>query len=171
MPGRRFSIRYWPDASVNAVRTFSISSGLAASTVTPGSTAPEASWTVPVIVACAYRAEGKSSTREIVTKVPRKPRMSRLLSAGTSLKGTGPLVRVRGRRFRWPTLDACGPACQEERLCRREGRAAYRGIPSTHAPNTPLIVLIVLGLNPWFLTLMQGRFVRCAHMCEYDSRT
>ena len=35
------------------MRTFSISAGLAASTVTPGSTAPEASRTTPAIEACA----------------------------------------------------------------------------------------------------------------------
>ncbi len=35
VPGRRFSIRYWPVLSVTAVRVFSMSAGLAASTVTP----------------------------------------------------------------------------------------------------------------------------------------
>ena len=48
-PGRRSTIWYWPAPSVTAERTFSISTGLAASTVTPGSTAPEASFTVPAI--------------------------------------------------------------------------------------------------------------------------
>ena len=43
-----------PGAVVTAVRTFSISAGLAASTVTPGSTAPDVSATVPAIDACAY---------------------------------------------------------------------------------------------------------------------
>src|SRR2546423_8715814 len=54
MPGRRFSTRYCPVPSVTAVRTFSISAGLDASTVTPGSTPPDRSLTVPAIVACAY---------------------------------------------------------------------------------------------------------------------
>src|SRR5476651_2140363 len=36
VPGRRFSIRYRPFASVVTERTFSIRAGLAASTVTPG---------------------------------------------------------------------------------------------------------------------------------------
>ena len=36
-------MRYWPDPSVVAERVFSINAALAASTVTPGSTAPEGS--------------------------------------------------------------------------------------------------------------------------------
>ena len=38
-----------PRSSVTTVRTFSMSSGLEASTVTPGSTAPVVSFTVPAI--------------------------------------------------------------------------------------------------------------------------
>jgi hypothetical protein len=38
-------MRYWPLPSVTTDRTFSISAGLDASTVTPGSTAPDASLT------------------------------------------------------------------------------------------------------------------------------
>jgi hypothetical protein len=53
VPGRTFSIRYCPVPSVTAERTFSISAGLAASTVTPGSTAPDVSLTMPAIEACA----------------------------------------------------------------------------------------------------------------------
>ena len=44
-PPRSCSSRYCPEPSVTTVRTFSISAGLDASTVTPGSTAPEASVT------------------------------------------------------------------------------------------------------------------------------
>ena len=47
VPGVRSWIRYRPVPSDTVVRTFSINAGLAASTVTPGSTAPEASRTVP----------------------------------------------------------------------------------------------------------------------------
>src|SRR2546422_11727036 len=43
-------ILYWPAPSVVADRTFSISAGLAASTVTPGRTAPDVSLTVPAMV-------------------------------------------------------------------------------------------------------------------------
>ena len=52
-PGRRFSTRYCPASSVTTERTFSISAGLATSTVTPGSTAPDVSRTTPVIDAWA----------------------------------------------------------------------------------------------------------------------
>jgi hypothetical protein len=59
-PGCRFSIRYWPLSSVTADRSFSISAGLAASTVTPGSTAPEVSRTAPAMDPCAYADAGAS---------------------------------------------------------------------------------------------------------------
>src|ERR1051326_6943442 len=57
-------MRYWPDPSVVAVRTFSMSAGLAASTVTPGSPAPDASLTTPEIEAplCAPAVAAVSST-------------------------------------------------------------------------------------------------------------
>src|SRR5262245_32752207 len=57
VPGRRSSIRYRPAPSVAVVRTFSISAGLEASTVTPGSTAPDESLTAPAIVACAHAVD------------------------------------------------------------------------------------------------------------------
>src|SRR6185436_17414850 len=54
------------DSSVVAVRVFSISAGLEASTVTPGSTPPDASRTVPVRVACANTVAGsKRSTSNV----------------------------------------------------------------------------------------------------------
>ena len=52
-PGRRSMMRYWPAPSVTTVRTFSMSAGLAASTVTPGNTAPDVSLTTPAMDACA----------------------------------------------------------------------------------------------------------------------
>jgi hypothetical protein len=54
-------MRNWPVLSVTALRTFSISASLAASTVTPGRTAPEASRTTPLMVACALASAGASS--------------------------------------------------------------------------------------------------------------
>ena len=75
------------DDAVNARRrrsrrcgTFSISAGLAASTVTPGSTAPDASRTVPVRVPCAsgerrqqQRGSNDNRTRLQSTHVRRSP--------------------------------------------------------------------------------------------------
>src|SRR5918995_6916870 len=54
-------IWYLPLPSVTAVRTFSIKAGLEASTVTPGSTAPDASCTAPAIEAWADAMAGKST--------------------------------------------------------------------------------------------------------------
>src|SRR5687768_15492806 len=53
--------RYCPPPSVTAARTFSISAGLDASTLTPGSTAPEVSRTVPVMTAWAIANCGRTN--------------------------------------------------------------------------------------------------------------
>ena len=53
VPGSRSTMRYCPEPSVTAERTFSIRTGLDASTVTPGSTPPDVSLTTPVIDAWA----------------------------------------------------------------------------------------------------------------------
>src|SRR3954468_9986419 len=56
-------ILYCPSPSVTTVRDFSISAGLAASTETPGSTAPDASRTSParpLAPVCALAAAGNS---------------------------------------------------------------------------------------------------------------
>ena len=58
VPGFRPVMRYWPALSVTAVRTFSMRAGLDASTVTPGSTPPDSSLTVPVRVPCADAKDG-----------------------------------------------------------------------------------------------------------------
>src|SRR5688572_27031475 len=55
-------MRYWPVPSVTTERTFSINAGLEASTVTPGSTAPDASRTVPVNVPWANAEAGSRIT-------------------------------------------------------------------------------------------------------------
>src|SRR5688500_7930137 len=61
-------IRNSPLPSVTAVRTFSISAGLAASTVTPGSTAPDVSLTTPAMVPevadCANAAFDRGAKRD-----------------------------------------------------------------------------------------------------------
>jgi hypothetical protein len=77
-PGRKSTMRYWPFASVSAVRTFSISTSLLASTVTPGSTAPEVSLTTPAIEDWAY-AEDDARRNPKVTRINGDLRMSRLL--------------------------------------------------------------------------------------------
>src|SRR5690349_2540411 len=60
-------MRYWPVLSVTTDRTRSIKAGLAASTVTPGSTDPDVSRAVPVMVACADAMAGirRSSRKQV----------------------------------------------------------------------------------------------------------
>ena len=75
-PARRSTMRYDPSALVTAVRVFSMSDGLEASTVTPGRTAPEASLTTPVRLACARATDGTSSSNPIITHTARHERMN-----------------------------------------------------------------------------------------------
>src|SRR5437763_4733952 len=56
LPGSRSGIRYCPVESVTAARVFSSSTALAASTVTPGNTAPDESLTTPASAVWAYAA-------------------------------------------------------------------------------------------------------------------
>src|SRR5918993_2942735 len=85
-------MRYCPFSSVVAVRTFSIKSGLVASTVTPGRTAPLVSFTMPVIVAWA------KATDDVSTIDPTRTRHAAVtLRMGTPLSiwylsGTRPFI-------------------------------------------------------------------------------
>src|SRR5262245_23654908 len=54
-------MRYRPALSVTVLRTFSINAGLAASTDTPGSTAPDESFTIPAMIACAQAVDCTAS--------------------------------------------------------------------------------------------------------------
>ncbi len=54
-------MRYCPRPSLTAVRTRSMRAGLAASTVAPGSTAPEESRTVPANVAWPWASDGTTA--------------------------------------------------------------------------------------------------------------
>src|SRR5262245_33142351 len=62
VPGLRSTILYCPEPSVSTARVFSISTSLDASTVTPGSTAPDASFTTPAIALWADAMAGSSTT-------------------------------------------------------------------------------------------------------------
>ena len=89
-------MRYWPPPSVTTVRTFSMSAGLAASTVTPGSTAPDASRTTPAIDAWAKRGGGSQNQQDHGDE-----------RAADDLTWHGPLLgRHRQRRRRERTLKA-----------------------------------------------------------------
>src|SRR5262245_55974789 len=59
-------MRYCPPASVTPVRTLVMSAGLDASTVTPGSTAPDVSRTVPARL-CAATRVGSATSAVIAT--------------------------------------------------------------------------------------------------------
>src|SRR5882672_1627797 len=72
-------MRYWPEPSVTAERVFSMSAGLEASTVTPGRTAPDASFTVPVMEAWANAAAGTSTSSASAAKPTCNLRMHYLL--------------------------------------------------------------------------------------------
>ena len=68
VPGLRSTMRYVPSAPVTSLLLPSMSTGLATSTVTPGSTAPLVSLTVPVNPLCAY-ASGEARTTRAQTRI------------------------------------------------------------------------------------------------------
>src|SRR5262249_10164340 len=70
VPGGRLMMRYWPLPSVTTERTFSMSTGLAASTVTPGSTAPDASFTTPAMVPSSCAVAGRANASIVTTQIP-----------------------------------------------------------------------------------------------------
>src|ERR1043166_2188844 len=80
-------MRYCPVESVTTERTFSINAGLDASTVTPGRTAPEESFTTPVIEACAKAIE------DIVTRT--------MTIAPIRIDGSVAVIIVRISSKRW----------------------------------------------------------------------
>ena len=91
-------MRYRPLSSVIADFTFSISTGLAASTVTPGITAPEVSFTVPVNTLCA-RASAGTRTRLASTKQERSyKKLTRHLFPQSADETRLPLRRLAARR-------------------------------------------------------------------------
>src|SRR5437762_3559905 len=91
---------YTPAPSVTTVRDFSISAGLEASTLTPGSTAPEASLTTPEILACpcAFAIVGTSTT-QTNTNATASRRMSDLLGCQIRpITGMRALLPIKNRR-------------------------------------------------------------------------
>src|SRR5439155_16944570 len=65
----RSMMAYRPSPSVTTDRLLSISTSLAASTVTPGSTAPEVSFTRPAIVLCADAPPGRNASRATTPRI------------------------------------------------------------------------------------------------------
>src|SRR5262245_48630090 len=95
------TIEYRPSPLVTTVRDFSMSSGLDASTVTPGSTAPEASRTAPAIVLCARTVAGARAI-DTAARQNRSERFRDVLAINALL----PKVDMRRRKIsvrRYPT--------------------------------------------------------------------
>jgi hypothetical protein len=93
-----------PDPSLMAERTFSISAGLVASTVTPGSTAPDASLMTPVIVACAKARAGASHTMADAAAHMTTRRTQR---ASFGSRRDSPRMKVRKGTRAGPSVVAC----------------------------------------------------------------
>src|SRR4051794_20734642 len=94
-------MRYCPEPSVTTVRDFSFSTGLDASTVTPGSTAPDASLIVPAICApiCADATAGTSRSNN--AKVTRDFATTRMLSHSPSIPSGAHSARGDGFTAYW----------------------------------------------------------------------
>src|SRR4029453_18627568 len=81
---------------VSTDRTFSMRTGLAASTVTPGSTAPDTSLTTPVIAPCAKAAAGRSNSDDTSTSDRATTLEGIRFLLGTPLISAPPLPGARG---------------------------------------------------------------------------
>src|SRR3977135_2243578 len=119
--------RYSPRSSVTALRTFSMRTGLDASTVTPGSTAPDVSVMTPAMVAelvpCADAGTGANARP--ISNATASLRIILL----HSITGTGPAA------LRTPDdCTASGPS-------RRRGRAFVRH------ERVCMVVVILLGVR------------------------
>src|SRR5262245_25519566 len=88
-------MRNRPRSSVIVVRTFSIRTGLEASTVTPGSVAPDASLAEPVMDACAKAATG-TKMATATRSTPRTKVRIGTASSGVFVRGTGDRARQVG---------------------------------------------------------------------------
>src|SRR6185436_14653570 len=98
-------MRYWPVASVTEALTFSISALLAASTVTPGMTAPDESLTSPAIdEVWADTAEGSTTSAANTSAVFRTLRITPL-SFGTD-RLNGRIMGAGARRVKRKTRRA-----------------------------------------------------------------
>src|SRR6267378_1031014 len=105
MPGRKSTILYWPSPSVMAARTFSMSAGLDASTVTPGSTAPVLSLTEPAMIpVCAWAmpdAAIRTATVQLATDLqdipPPHGKPPGHAALDVAPRRSGPVVRINQR--------------------------------------------------------------------------
>jgi hypothetical protein len=127
VPGRKSTMLYRPWASVTTVRVRSISAGLVASTVTPGSTPPDVSRTTPAILlgTCAHAGAEINSSQPTDTRI----RARRI---------TPP--RPKGRTYRrrlsaWRILRLADAGCQAA-LIRKSRSSGHPSRPWTRAQST-----------------------------------
>src|SRR5262245_406699 len=86
-PGLKSTSLYSPSPSVTTVRTFSMSAGLDASTVTPGRTSPDVSLTTPVMLAWA-----RAGTENRVEQADRTNATKPILQRSMAISLTGILA-------------------------------------------------------------------------------
>ena len=110
-------MRYCPVPSLTADRTFSMSAGLVASTVTPGSTAPDESFTVPAMTACAEVTVGMRTTHA---------KSVRILTIGRIFHLTFRCFLDSVRGLRRELTSPCLPGAGSSRAGGRLGRARLR---------------------------------------------
>src|SRR4029453_6860675 len=131
VPGRRSTMRYWPLPSVTTERTFSIKTGLEASTVTPGNTAPEGSLTTPVIDACACASVGPRASNPTTNNItPVNLNIFSILHNPRSIRSR---FDVRPAPEREPGFYAHATAARVGCWQRRPHRAAHN-TPTLHRP-------------------------------------
>ena len=127
MPGLRSTILYCPVLSVTTERVFSISAGLDASTVTPGSTAPEVSLTISPNGPLGVRRRRQQAARRPLRPAPVSDHTYRRFSCWATGVERTCRNRTRDRTKHRGHEDEGGvtrPAL--EPAGRRRGRRVYR---------------------------------------------
>src|SRR6185295_11636817 len=130
-------MRYWPAPSVTALRTFSIRAGLAASTVTPGRTAPDASFTTPAMAPLELCADAVVAASRRLQTTTRAQTFGR--SIASLLSGSGQRLRVRARDGGSgydvvQLVSRTSPGGQAVMGCEKARHLTVGGVPSRVGP-------------------------------------
>src|SRR5258708_23614774 len=127
VPGRRSTMRYKPALSVTALRTFSMSTSLDASTVTPGRTAPDVSLTVPVIAPWANTTVGAKIVHTNTTAIVTRARMS------------DPPTGLLGAKQKFRTSNSVTGVLKERHVSVKDSSYRIDGISRVSMKSDPII--------------------------------
>src|SRR5256712_6854615 len=153
VPGRRSMILYWPCESVNDVRVFSMRIGLVASTVTPGRTAPELSFTTPAMTLWADAPAGSArqttatSGDQNVRRIPLPPELLSVLLQPLQCFAGERIVRIELQRSAELAVGLIQPPQRQQHVPKVVVRGRGIGLQSKRLRELPRGALEVAGFD------------------------